>query len=71
MSRFLEYITEKMGKVQELKTKKDKTGHIHSVRVDAKGNGTTFGYYDHDHPIFEWNIQPSKGHIHDIDIKGR
>lgn len=71
--KFLEYITERsrIGEKIQVKTKKDRTGHIHNAYVDAEGNGNTYGHYDHDHTIFEHNVQPSKGHIHELDMKKR
>jgi len=69
-----EYLTEL--KKYSLKTKEDKTSHTHDVEVDADGNGRTTKtnsetgrgktIEDHTHKIFEWNVQPNRGHIHSI-----
>lgn len=71
------YLNERMspksiGGRYSYKTKKDKTGHIHDVRVDADGNGKTIstkggGDPDHMHKIFEWSVQPTNKHMHTID----
>jgi hypothetical protein len=58
-------LTEKIG----ITTKKDRTGHIHAAMVNADGDGKTVdtkGTKDHEHMIYQWLIQPSHGHVHDI-----
>ena len=64
---------ERIGSVVKSKTKvvtkKDKTGHTHNGIVDSDGNGitsTTSGGPEHTHKIFEWSVQPAKGHTHKI-----
>lgn len=59
------YLTEKTG----ITTTKDKTGHIHAAIVNANGDGKTVdtkGTKDHEHIIYQWIIQPARGHIHNI-----
>jgi hypothetical protein len=43
-------------------------GHTHDVVVDADGDGKTVGKQDHEHIIFQWMVQPAKGHIHNLEI---
>jgi len=65
--RFLGYITEN----DNYKTTKDQTGHTHDVMLNADGDGKTVatnGTEDHEHIVYQWVIQPAKGHIHNLDI---
>ena len=61
------YITEN----ESYKTKKDQTGHSHDVVLNEDGDGKTVSTSsgdDHMHTVYQWLIQPSKGHIHDMEI---
>lgn len=72
MKTFREFLDEK-AKPGYL-TKKDKTGHVHIVNVDDKGNGKAADCFPeacpkkHVHKVVEWNVQPAKGHTHKVDI---
>lgn len=68
--RLKKYINESKKDIQ-VKTKKNQTGHIHYAKVDDDGNGKTTSTStgpDHTHKIFEWIVQPAKGHIHELDM---
>ncbi len=61
-----DYLLENMS----LKTRKDATGHIHNLKVNADGDGKTTSTsidFDHVHTIFQWMIQPAAGHIHNME----
>lgn len=52
-------------------TKKDQTGHMHEVAVNSDGDGktvTTSSGPEHVHKIFQWMIQPAKGHTHNMSV---
>jgi len=61
--RLKEYVTESDF---NLSTKKDQTGHVHECVVNADGDGKTVSG-DHEHRIFEWMVQPSHGHVHNLE----
>jgi len=42
-------------------------GHIHDATVNADGDGKTIGEQDHEHIIYQWMVQPAKGHIHNLE----
>ncbi len=54
-----------------VKTRKDPTAHTHDALVDADGDGKTTetvgGIEDHEHRIFQWLVQPAKGHVHNLE----
>ena len=59
-------INENMG----ITTKKDATGHVHAAMVNADGDGKTVdtkGSQDHEHIIYQWLVQPAKGHVHNLE----
>lgn len=61
-----DYLLESMS----LKTRKDQTGHVHNLKVNADGDGKTTSTskdFDHVHTIFQWMIQPDSGHIHNLE----
>lgn len=66
--RFKQYITESGFSV---KTKKDETGHQHTAMVNVDGDGKTISTSEnapeHEHQIFQWLVQPAKGHVHNLE----
>lgn len=52
-------------------TKKDQTGHMHKGKVDTNGHGATTKIIGnatkHVHKIFQWLVQPSNGHTHNLE----
>jgi hypothetical protein len=76
--KFYSYLKE--NKMYQFTTKKDQTGHTHDLVVDDEGNGKTVSVQGtfkgkeappHVHKIKEWNVQPSLGHMHTIDMQGK
>ena len=69
--RFMEYLVEdKSLNEMNVKTRKDLTEHTHTATVDQNGDGktvTTSQGEDHEHIIYQWMIQPSHGHIHNLE----
>jgi hypothetical protein len=69
--KFKEYLVED-SRLDEVavKTKKDKTEHSHTAVVDVNGDGKTTSTSqgdEHEHIIFQWLVQPSHGHIHNLE----
>lgn len=59
------------AKTTKVKTEKNQTGHIHNAEVNDNGDGKTTSTStgpDHVHKVFEWIVQPAKGHIHNLEI---
>jgi cation diffusion facilitator CzcD-associated flavoprotein CzcO len=70
MKKFEEYIVEDRLDEMAVKTKKDLTAHVHTATVDANGDGktvTTSQGEEHEHIIYQWMVQPSHGHIHNLE----
>lgn len=68
--KFKEYLVEDRIDEMAVKSKKDKTGHSHGAVVDANGDGKTVSTSqgeEHEHIIYQWLIQPSHGHIHNLE----
>ena len=68
--KFKNYIVEDRINEMAVKTKKDLTEHTHTANVNEDGDGktlTTSNGEEHEHVIYQWLIQPSHGHIHNLE----
>jgi len=59
------------GESFTVETKKDQTGHLHKGKVNTDGDGATTTTIrsgpEHTHKIFQWLVQPAKGHTHNLE----